>query len=587
MAGARAAGYDLPMPFDPAHYPSIEPAPAQPDPVRKMPTLIKALQQQESLRSVIESISSELDLRPLLTQIVRHACELLDAWDGAIGLYDPEQDLIRIEACYRMPEDEIGAEFRLGIGLAGQVLERRGPVTFDNYLEVPNPTRDDRPGFAVVGVPIIWQDRLIGFFGLGAPAPHSFGEADIESLALLGRHAAIAIHNARRYQDERERAQRWALVARVGKLITSGLEVDQLLQTAVDAIHETLGYPTVCIGLVDEADSSRLRIDSIGGIYRQLLAGQTHYLPIDRGIMGAAVSERAVQRINNVVQDPRYIPPPGTRGIRAELAVPLLLDREVLGTLNAESGTPFTDHDVASFQLVADHLAVAIDNARLFATAQRLAVLEERQRLAHDLHDSVSQRIFSTLLLAQSIGPAWKRNPEEGERLVEQVVRQSQEAQVEMRALLAELRPDSQAPPPAASISESRGSLLGALAGHARELEQHGLELVLNGTEYQSQSAMAEDILYRIAREALHNVIKHAQAQRVNIYLSSVGTRLILEVTDDGIGPPVKLRRGGLGLTSMHSRAEELGGRCELVAGADGGSVLRAELPTGIQEEMP
>ncbi len=548
--------------------------------------MIKALQQQESLRSVIESISSELDLRPLLTQIVRHACELLDAWDGAIGLYDPEQDLIRIEACYRMPKDEIGSEFRLGVGLAGQVLEQRGPVTFDNYLEVPNPTRNDRPGFAVVGVPIIWQDRLIGFFGLGAPAPHSFGDADIESLALLGRHAAIAIHNARRYQDERERAQRWALVARVGKLITSGLDVDRLLQTAVDAIHETLGYSTVCIGLVDEEDSSRLRIDAIGGIYRELLSGQTHYLPIDRGIMGAAVRERAVQRVNDVGQDPRYIPPPGTRGIRAELAVPLQLDRKVLGTLNAESSTPFSDHDVASFQLVADHLAVAIDNARLFATAQRLAVLEERQRLAHDLHDSVSQRIFSTLLLAQSIVPAWKRNPDEGQRLVAQVVRQSQEAQVEMRFLLAELRPDADPSSPAPNISGSR-DLLDALADHARELEQHGVELKLDGSEYQPQSAMAEDILYRIAREALHNVIKHAQARQVEILLSSSGRRLVLEVTDDGIGPAAESRGNGLGLISMRSRAEEHGGRCELAAGAGGGSVLRAELPAGIQEQEP
>nr|XP_061812150.1 oxygen sensor histidine kinase response regulator DevS/DosS-like [Nerophis lumbriciformis] len=572
------------MPFDLARYPVIEPAPVQPDPVRRMPTLIKALQQQKSLRSVIESISTELDLRPLLTQIVRHACELLDAWDGAIGLYDPKEDLIRIEACYRMPENEIGSEFRPGVGLAGQVLQRRAPVTFDDYLQVPHPTRDDRTDFAVLGVPIVWQGRLIGFFGLGAPAPHRFGATDIESLGLLGRHAAIAIHNAQRYQDERERAQRWALVARVGKLITSGLELDRLLQTAVDVIHETLGYPTVCIGLVDSDDPSRLRIDSIGGMHRELLSGQTHYLPLDRGIMGAAVSEGSVQRVNDVSKDPRYVPPPGTKGIRAELAVPLLFDRQVLGTLNAESSRPFSDDDVASFQVVADHLAVAIDNARLFASGQRLAVLEERQRLAHDLHDSVSQRIFSTLLLAQSIVPAWQRDPREGEGLVEQVVRQSQEAQVEMRALLTELRPDS-TPTPTSRISQSAGGLLGALVSHDSELEQHGLELTLEGTDYQPQAALNEDVLYRIAREALHNVVKHAQARQVKIRLSSTVSQLLLEVIDDGVGPAPRAKSTGLGLTSMRSRAEELGGRCELIAAAGGGSVLRVELPATAQQE--
>src|ERR1043166_5766741 len=91
------------------------------------------LRQQESLREVIESISSELELRPLLTRIVRHACELLNADNGTIGLVDIDRNVIRTEAAYRMPESEIGAEMKPGVGLAGQVFRTRAPIILDRY----------------------------------------------------------------------------------------------------------------------------------------------------------------------------------------------------------------------------------------------------------------------------------------------------------------------------------------------------------------------------------------------------------------------------------------------------------------------
>src|SRR5258706_16400758 len=94
------------------------------------------LRQFESLREVIESISSELELRPLLTRIVRHACELLDADNGTIGLVDAERSIIRTEAAFRMPEDEIGAEMEPGVGLAGQVFRARQPIVLDRYGEL-------------------------------------------------------------------------------------------------------------------------------------------------------------------------------------------------------------------------------------------------------------------------------------------------------------------------------------------------------------------------------------------------------------------------------------------------------------------
>ena len=113
--------------------------------------------QQESLRAVIESISSELQLRPLLTRIVRHACELIGADNGTIGLVDSRQEVVRTEAIWQMPAEELGAEMPLGVGLAGAVLAAGKPIVLGHYGEVALPTRPELARNAVVGIPIWWR----------------------------------------------------------------------------------------------------------------------------------------------------------------------------------------------------------------------------------------------------------------------------------------------------------------------------------------------------------------------------------------------------------------------------------------------
>ena len=115
------------------------------------------LRQQESLREVIESISSELELSPLLTRIIRHACELLDVENGTIGLVDATRKVIRTEAAYNMPPGEIGAEMPAGMGVFGQVYTHQEPVIFERYGEVSLPLYAELQDYTVLGVPIFWR----------------------------------------------------------------------------------------------------------------------------------------------------------------------------------------------------------------------------------------------------------------------------------------------------------------------------------------------------------------------------------------------------------------------------------------------
>jgi signal transduction histidine kinase len=729
------------------------------------------LQQQESLREVIESISSELELRPLLTRIVRHACELLDAENGTIGLVDAERNVVRTEAVYRMPPDEMGAEMPPGVGLAGHVLQTRQPCILNRYGAVENPLQKGLLEYTVIGLPIFWQGRMTGFFGLGSPPPRQFTEQDVEILSLFAKHAAIAIENARRYERERRRTERLALIAQVGRIVTEALQPEEMLQKAADAIHALLGYPNVAIPLIDPEEPDMLVLHAVGGFYRSLLQGE-YRLPISGGIMGAAARERRTQLVNDVEADPRYIQTPGSVGIRAELAVPILLGDRLLGVLNVESGDSFNEEDAESLGIIAGQLAVAIENARLFAGTQRaldellllyqtsrristamdideviaayleqvatrgryacsvalyatdeagrrrevivrghwnpatgmtlrevrhpytydeldtlldagqtvtlsdvhadprvseelraiqrrsgrpalamvplmvrgqriglvvlshprvhdwpeaalrpyqataaqlataidsrsqnlllhergqqLAVLEERHRLARELHDSVTQLLFSMTLIAQSIGPAWRRDSEEGERRILRLLELSQSALAEMRALLAELRPSE-------SLSASGETLAGgiplvrqhglaeALRSHTSDLAQDGLRISLDTRGYAPQPPEQEEALFRIAQEALHNVVKHARAQRVTLRLRATQQTIRLTVQDDGIGFAARTpgqadttsdpRHGGLGLTSMRERAEARGGALRVNSVPGRGTTVEAQIP--------
>src|SRR5262245_50469789 len=134
-----------------------------------MDTSTNLLRQQQSLSEIIESISGELELRPLLTLILRRACDLLGAENGTIGLVDEQRNVVRTEATYQMPENELGAEAAPGVGILGTIFRHGQPLILRRYGDLSSPTQLDYLDNAIIGVPIFWRERIIGGFGLGSP----------------------------------------------------------------------------------------------------------------------------------------------------------------------------------------------------------------------------------------------------------------------------------------------------------------------------------------------------------------------------------------------------------------------------------
>lgn len=555
-----------------------------------------AAQEIESLRALVGSIGGEPELAPLLARILRHACDLIGAEDGTIGLVDDARTLVRTEAAYNMPDSELGTIIARGVGLSGEVLRTGAAVRKARYGDLPGCRSHVLASNSVIGVPILWKGELIGVFGLGrSPAriagkvrPRPFTAKHASSLEVFARHAAVAVENARRLHRERHRAERYALIARVGQLVASDLRPLELLQAAADAIHSLLGYENIGIPLMDAEDPNMLVLRTFGGSYKAIVAGE-HRIPVSQGIMGAAARSRQTVLVNDVLSDPRYLQTPGITQPRAELAVPILLGNRLLGVLNVEGLEPFDEEDAEGLRVVADQLAVALENARLHEAAQGAAVLEERHRLARELHDSVTQQLFSAMLMAQAVAPAYASDVKEGERRVGLLLELQRSALREMRSLLAELRPLRGA---SASVGEQSGitlvrreGLIAALRAHCTSAPLATLNVTVVDEGYTPQSTAREEALYRVAQEALHNAMKHARASDAVVALQSTGGVIRLSVRDNGVGFGQSTRvtgefsTGGLGLVSMRERAAEHGGALRVDSAPGNGTLIEITLP--------
>ena len=332
--------------------------------------LMTQVRQQASLRHVIESISGELELGPLLAQIVRYACELLGADRGTIGLVDKERNVVRTEAAFQMPPGELGAEMPPGVGLAGQVFSTQKPLVLNRYSEVERPTQPELFEDAVVGMPIFWRGRMIGFFGIGAAPPRRFSEQDVETLTLFARHAAIAIENAQLFEEEKRRAASKAAVTQIGQLITGSLSLQSDPSDRSRSDFRTSPLSSHC-ALVDGSGgpaNARPRAPAAASTQRALWESITR---TSSKASSAPPRERAnAVLLTDIHKDPRYLPIPGAQSIRSELVVPIVIGDRLLGALNIESEQPIKANDADGIQIIADQLGVAIENR---ATVRRLA----------------------------------------------------------------------------------------------------------------------------------------------------------------------------------------------------------------------
>jgi signal transduction histidine kinase len=332
--------------------------------------------------------------------------------------------------------------------------------------------------------------------------------------------------------------------------------------------------------LLDEEDNLRV----------QYTAGQpllsVDRLPVDGSFAGQVMrtgkpvlvnlSEAGPHPPDLLVQGNLWFPE-----MTALLGVPLKTDEKVIGVLdvmNKPGG--FHADDLRIMQLFADYAAINIEHARLHKQAEQLAVVEERQRLARELHDSVTQALYSVTLYADAARMALSASQWEvvGSHLQE-LRNMAREAMIDMRLLIFELH----------SLRLEEEGLAAALQARLSAVEgRAGLQTKMVVENEQRLPLSVEEALYRIAQEGLNNVIKHARAQTICLRLEYLEKAVRLEVIDDGAGfNPEQVRRsGGIGLCGVEERLRPLGGELEILSAPGAGTTLRVTLPRRKPQEI-
>lgn len=409
--------------------------------------------------------------------------------------------------------------------------------------------------------PAMWQ--MWWFRGVLALAVILLGVAGVRyrmsSIQKRNRHLEEQVEE-RTHEIERRRQELEALY-HADEALYRNLNLDQVLQALVDSALQLLFADKGAL-LVWDDERRKLTARVTRGHGPESIR-RMNFGP-GEGVAGYVGVSGKPARVENVAEDPRVSRAiTDLEGIQAFLQVPIMVEGQIFGVFSADFLEPraINDNELHLLTSLAQRAAVAIRNAQLYEHTQEQAVAEERNRLARELHDAVTQTLFSASLLAEALPAAWENNPQEGKQLLGELRQLSRGALAEMRTLLMELRPSALA-------EADLGDLLKQLGEAAAGREGIPVNVQLDG-----RCELPADVhiaLYRIAQEALNNALKHARADQIYLHLRRLDgvvasdpapkPGVVLTVRDDGRGfDPERLAPNHFGLGIMRERAESIG----------------------------
>ncbi|MFE9628720.1 GAF domain-containing sensor histidine kinase [Streptomyces sp. NPDC006527] len=367
------------------------------------------------------------------------------------------------------------------------------------------------------------------------------------------------------------------------------LEVRDVLKTIVASARELLDAQYAALGVPDDHGGfAQFVVDGVSEEQWKAIGP----LPRQHGILAAMLHEARPERLADVRKDPRFEGWPSAHPDMSDfLGLPIRDGDEVIGALflanklrpgeghppcpKPEGTCGFTEDDEELLSILAQHAAIALTNARLYERSRELTIAEERSRLAHELHDAVSQKLFSLRLTAQAASALVDRDPSRAKGELQQVAALAAEAADELRAAVVELRP--------AALDED--GLVATLRTQIQVLDRaHSARVTFSSHGVRALPAAQEEALLRVAQEALHNALRHSGAEHVEVTLHKRGSDTLLRVTDDGSGfDPTTVRRAGrhLGLVSMRDRASGIGGSLTVESAPGKGTTIEMEAPGG------
>ena len=382
--------------------------------------------------------------------------------------------------------------------------------------------------------------------------------------AVAMRTRQIAEAQQKLEQRVQARTRELSSLQNVSQQISTTLALEPLLAQILAEIKNALDYSAAAI----------FRLDETGQVTLANQAG----IPLPAPLLDKALARQVLETLQPVIAE-RLNAGGKTREAMAWMGVPLVVKDHALGLMifAHQDARAYGEEETNLALAFAQQVAVALENARLYEQAGQLAVLEERQRLARELHDSVSQVLYSIGLGAKAARAALAHDPARLNEALDYVDHLAEAGQVEMRALIFELRPESL----------RNDGLVAALEKQAAVLRtRHQIAVQAQLCPEPAVSMVVKEALYRVSQEAIHNIIKHANATQVTLAMECSKNEICLEVSDNGCGfDPLAGYPGHLGLQSMRERATRCKGHLTIESAPDRGTRIRLVIPT--QTENP
>jgi signal transduction histidine kinase len=523
---------------------------------------------QGRLRSLLkanQAIIEHLDLPVVLERIVAAAVELVGAKYGALGVVAEDGTLEQFINVGMTPEEvDVIGHLPEGHGLLGAVIENPYPIRLENLSDDPRSVgfpAGHPPMAAFLGVPVRVRDEVYGNLYLTNHDPTPFTAEDEQLVVALAATAGVAIENARLFAETRRR-QAWSAASAE---FTSNLlapENGSAIGSLADRILELSDADLVWIMLQGD-DPLELVVDTARGL--DAPAMQDYSVAVDGSLALAVLESGQPSRVDDgaevrlALSDGRPLGP--------AMAVPIMTAGLVQGVLlvsRMPGGRRFTPSDLEMAADFADQASVAMELEAARADRQRMVVLEDRGRIARDLHDHVIQQLFGTGLELQSIAGSLPMGPA-SDRILQSVT--NLDASIsQIRTIIFAL---------SAHVEDSRVTVRHSIIDLANELASAldstptvtfsgPVDLIVTGD-------LADDVL-AVAREALVNIVKHAEATRASVVLTVRNGAVHLEITDDGHGLTVTGRRSGV--ANLEERAVRRGGTFTLESDSAGTRLL-------------
>jgi len=539
--------------------------------------LIRAQQHIALILHTAQTASSSLEPDQVLEQVADAMVTAVGVPYCGIYLMDAERRVL-VPRAVRGPLTEVRPDvFRerpldpAVDSLAGEALQRQAPAVCYDAEADPRLSRETVQAWSVksvLAVPIRVSQQVLGVAILSTSNDYRhFTSDEIELVRGIANSAALAVDKARLYEETRQRLAESQGLERVAAALLHKVSLEEVLEIVCTEAQQLTGATGSAVLRLE--DDAWLRVAHSTGTAPAFF----DRIPVEGSLAGIAVRRNEPFLTNDPAGEAyEYL-----RGKRptAFLSMPLHANGNVIGVLQVvDKPGGFMKDDVRIVSLFANQAAINIEHARLNQQAGQLAVLEERQRLARELHDSVVQSLYSMTLYADAAALAFVAGKQDVTVNHLQELRDTaRNAMHDMRLLIFELHPPA---------LEQEGLVTALRVRLAAVETRAGLQTELTMEGERRLPIVIEQELYRIAQEALNNVMKHAGAQHVTIRLQFTDTTTCLQVRDDGIGfdPLTARNAGGMGLHSFEERAAKVGGRVTLESSPGEGTTVTVEIGT-------